>query len=136
MPHVAGVVTQVAMLCLCAVCGCQAKSNSLAKRIHVSMRQSSLVSSQGVLQIANQTDQTLMLGVFLKNLDNNQVKLAHLPPLLPYQSTELGILELGWSFEVNEDIAIFDADVKPDEMRFVKYRTYRSSEGLLGLEPR
>jgi hypothetical protein len=104
--------------------------------IHVSMRQSALKSADGVLQIENRSDETLHLALVVNNLDNGQELKFRMAPLSPHGSVELGMLELGWTFEPNEEVTLLDLKAPEGTLRANKFLTFRTAEGAIGIRKR
>jgi hypothetical protein len=131
-PSGAAIVLVIAATSLWFGRGC-GRANTAPLPIDVSMRQSSLFRSDGVLQIRNRSSETLNLGIFLTNLDTRQQKDFRAPPLPPAQTIELGIEQLGCTLEPNEDILITDLPAGMSNRRMLNFRTFRTSEGKIGI---
>lgn len=113
----------------------------LSDVIHVSMRSSLLDSSTGVLQITNNSSESIVLFLSIKNLENLQMKQST-QIFKPNETKELGRIEISWEFVPNEKIdilkVVLDTNGKslaPDNKYSVlSYKTYRTSEGEVGLK--
>jgi hypothetical protein len=123
----------VLFLSLLPLFGCGSRKESLSKILHVSMRSSALSASEGVLQLENRSDEPLVLLGIIRNLDNNQEKAFATGTLQPSQRTEFGRLEIGWTFEPNEQITLLKPDSKST---YAIYETFRAENGTVGIRAR
>ena len=120
------------LLAVIVLGGCRREVPKLSEVIHVSMRQSSLEPTTAVLQIKNKHTESLTLYGCAVNLDNKQEVTFRIGTLAPGQSTELGILEIGWAFVPNERFLIGTTKDKP--YRDAVFDTYRAESGSIEIK--
>lgn len=124
-------VQRLFVLAALLLAGCEASSQifppSAENAITISTRQSLLDSKTGALCIQSKTPSPLNISLDFRNLDNQQQKL-HKAEVPAYGSLEVGILECGWALAPNETVVI-----SVPGYASVKYKTHRTSEGLIGI---
>lgn len=131
--YLRSVITSYIFLIAPILGGCGPKAPSLSDVIRVSVRQSSLNSATAVLQIQSKHSEPLPLWGAVLNVDSNQRRDFEIGTLEPYQSVEVGMLEIGWAFEPNEVFIIATTPDLPYQM--IRFHTYRTDSGSIGIRP-
>lgn len=129
--QVTRVAVPIAISCLgMAMSGCSSEPSlpPISHALHVSIRESLLDSSTGVLQLQNRSSRVITIGIYIRNEDYNQDRGQRLV-LKPQEKLELGRLEINWVFVPNETIMIVGEGYKA-----VEYRTFRTQEGNVGIK--
>ena len=115
------------------VSGCSgrppSKTPTAAKVVDISMRQSLLDFSSGVLRVTNKSSSTLTwIAVHFRNTETNQSGAYTIDSLAPGATREIGLLEAGWKFDPNESIRVSLAGYSD-----ISFSTFRASSGAVGI---
>jgi hypothetical protein len=126
-----GIALFVATFPLLLGCGHQSgvsSTPSLDTVIDVSIRPSLLDSSTAVLQLKNQSGQSMQLRLSVHSNDSNH-KTNHSVTVKARRTEEIGFLETGWMFEPNETVEISCAGYTS-----VNYKFFKTEKGTVGIK--